>query len=70
MNEVLLSAQCHIYGTVWILVCIVVVVCAAIGRSGFRKLRSFNHKYHIVSIDSTEVRFADDDEDYEYSVHE
>ena len=43
-------------------VCICVVVIAAIGMSGLRKMKALNTKYHIIEVEHGSV-YADDDEE-------
>ncbi|MCQ2251672.1 MAG: hypothetical protein MJZ66_11270 [Bacteroidales bacterium] len=70
MEELAHQAQIQSDGAFWIWVCIIIVIMTAIGWNGFRKLRAFNHKHHIVSIENYETKVYDEDADEEFSVVE
>lgn len=70
MEELAHQAQIQSDGAFWIWVCIIIVIMAAIGWNGFRKLRAFNRKHNIISYDNHEVGFYDDDDDENFTISE
>lgn len=70
MNEISQQLQGQDVCSIWIWVCIAVVIVVAIGRAGYEKIKTFNHKHHIIQYDQYSTTIEDDDDEDEITIYE